>query len=293
MIISKLKRPAAFIASFLLLLSFFAIQPNAAEDNIILHDSGFYASIPIRHDGELLPTEKSALLIEGTTYVPFLAFCEALLPGGSSSWDIDSETASYECTELTVKAPLGENYILANGNCIQGDAPVRMMDESIYVPADIIAVAFGFDVEWTQVSFAVDFITAGGIIEPKVDEYTEEDVLWLARIIYAESCGESFEGKVAVGNVVLNRVENEMFPDTVHDVIFDTRWGVAQFSTVNSPALYGTPDESCFEAAELCLSGLNVGGDALYFANARIASSCWAARHRPYLTQIGNHVFYS
>lgn len=49
------------------------------------------------------------------------------------------------------------------------------------------------------------------------------DLYWLSRIISAESRGESLKGQIAVGNVVLNRVEEDDFPDTIPAVIFDRK----------------------------------------------------------------------
>ena len=56
--------------------------------------------------------------------------------------------------------------------------------------------------------------------------YSENDLYWLSRIIEAEASGESFSGKIAVGNCVLNRVKSSEFPNTIYDVIFDKNHGV-------------------------------------------------------------------
>lgn len=76
----------------------------------------------------------------------------------------------------------------------------------------------------------------------KAGNYNADDLYWLARIISAESRGESLDGKIAVGNVVLNRVASSDFPDTIYGVIFDDRWG-GQFEPVRNGTIYQTPTE--------------------------------------------------
>ena len=97
-------------------------------------------------------------------------------------------------------------------------------------------------------------------------------------------------GKIAVGNVVMNRLNSPMYPNTVHGVIFDRRGGV-QFTPAATGAINRTPDSSCVIAAKLALDAASVVGDSLFF-NVRTLNS-WASRNRPYVTTIGNHAFFS
>lgn len=116
-------------------------------------------------------------------------------------------------------------------------------------------------------------------------------VYWLSRIISAESQGEPLEGKIAVGNVVLNRVKSSEFPNTIYGVIFDDRWG-GQFEPVRNGTIYQTPTEESVEAAKLCLAGTNVVGDSLYFLAPALAQNFWIVENREYVTTIGCHEFY-
>ena len=88
---------------------------------------------------------------------------------------------------------------------------------------------------------------------PKV-KYSEEDLYWLARIISAESRGEPLEGQIAVGNVVLNRVDSDNYPDTIKEVIFDRNHGV-QFEPVENGTVYDDPTPTSVLAAKLALEG--------------------------------------
>ena len=112
----------------------------------------------------------------------------------------------------------------------------------------------------------------------------------LARIIHAEARGESFEGKVAVGAVVLNRIRSPHFPKTISDVIFQKNNRVYQFSPVGDGSFNLEPDETSLEAALQALSGKDPTGGALFFYNPELSSDRWI-RTLPVMTRIGNHVF--
>ena len=77
-----------------------------------------------------------------------------------------------------------------------------------------------------------------------------DDIFWLARIIHAESQGEPYIGKVAAGNVVMNRVNSKQFPNTIYGVIFEYFQGIPQFSPVADGTIYNNPSAECLKAAE-------------------------------------------
>lgn len=121
--------------------------------------------------------------------------------------------------------------------------------------------------------------------------YNEEDLYWLSRIVYAESRGESYEGKLAVANCVLNRVKSSIYPNTVYGVIFDRNYGV-QYQPVANGTIYNTPDEDSIKAAKEALGGKNIIGECLFFFNPVTAQNFWISENREYYTTIGNHAFY-
>ena len=116
-------------------------------------------------------------------------------------------------------------------------------------------------------------------------------VYWLARIVEAEAGGEPFKGKVAVGEVILNRVESDEFPNTIWGVIFDDKFGI-QFEPVANGTIYNTPSSESIKAAKTALNGSNYIGNCLYFLNPTIAQSNWITKNREYYTTISNHEFY-
>lgn len=114
----------------------------------------------------------------------------------------------------------------------------------------------------------------------------EEDVQLLAKIIYAEARGESFEGQVAVGAVVLNRVESPQFPDTIREVIYQP----GQFSAVDDRQIELTPGDQAYQAALAALRGEDPSNGAIFYYNPKTANDNWI-RTRDVVTSIGNHNF--
>lgn len=157
---------------------------------------------------------------------------------------------------------------------------------------------YGYITRSAVIEFQKDSgIRADGIVGPETREklfgisYSDDDLYWLSRIIYAEARGESYAGKVAVGNTVLNRVSSSEFPNTVAGVVFDTKYGV-QYTPAANGTIYNTPDAESVNAAKDALNGVNYVGDSLYFYNHNTAPNAWASKNRPYYTTIGNHTFH-
>lgn len=119
---------------------------------------------------------------------------------------------------------------------------------------------------------------------------SREELMLLARIIHAEARGESFEGQVAIGAVILNRLASPHFPKTIQDVIFQKNKKVYQFSPVGDGSINMKPDEEAVQAAVQALSGRDPTGGALFFYNPDLSSDQWI-RTLPVITRIGNHVF--
>jgi N-acetylmuramoyl-L-alanine amidase len=123
------------------------------------------------------------------------------------------------------------------------------------------------------------------IIEPVVKE---DDLYWLSRIIHAEAKGESAEGRIAVGNVILNRMESDEFPDTVKGVIFQKN----QFSPVSNGSIYNEPTEETLKLAQRVLDGERVvPADVLFFYNPAVVSRDSWVWSREIVDSIGNHNF--
>lgn len=118
--------------------------------------------------------------------------------------------------------------------------------------------------------------------------YTEEEFNLLCRLIEAEAKGESYQGKIAVANVVINRVKDSRFPNTITNVIYAPR----QFSPVSNGAIYNTPSEDSVNAATAALYGevQPEAKDAIYFWAKYVKKSNWIWT-RQLTGIIGNHCF--
>ncbi|OIJ20780.1 hypothetical protein BKP45_08250 [Anaerobacillus alkalidiazotrophicus] len=119
----------------------------------------------------------------------------------------------------------------------------------------------------------------------------QEELEWLARIIYAEARGESLNGQIAVGAVILNRVKSNQFPNNVKEVIFERSHGHYQFSPAGNGALdMAQPNSTNYDAAKRALNGEDPTNGSLYFYNPSKTGDTWV-RSRTVSTIIGNHVF--
>ena len=116
--------------------------------------------------------------------------------------------------------------------------------------------------------------------------YTSADVYLLARCIYGEARGECYEGQVAVGAVVLNRVKSPSFPNTVSGVIYQK----GAFTAVDDGQINLTPNQTAINAAKDAMNGWDPTYGCLYYYNPVTATSQWIFS-RETVTTIGKHVF--
>ncbi len=117
----------------------------------------------------------------------------------------------------------------------------------------------------------------------------ENDAYILAKMISAEARGEPFEGQVAVGAVILNRVKHPSFPNTISGVLYES----GAFSALTDGQYYNEPiAESAHRAADLAIKGWDPSGGAIYYFNPNKTSNAfmWS---RPVITVIGSHKFCS
>lgn len=244
-------------------------------------------------DGER--TEAGALLQNGVTYVPLRFFC-ALMGQNTVTWDSETNTANVKATGLDITAEVGSKYLVVNDRIFYCPEGIKLNSGVMYVPVRAIAKAYGVSVEWesgTAGYAGTVVLTSGGKRAEQASDVYDADVLyWLSRIISSESRGESLEGQIAVGNVVLNRMRSDEFPDTVYDVIFDKKFGV-QFSPTVSGTIYDKPAEISVIAAKICLEGYSISDSILYFLNVSLSSSLWVSNNRTFVMTLGNHSFYS
>lgn len=128
---------------------------------------------------------------------------------------------------------------------------------------------------------AIDEAYVPAVVTGGAVSYTQADLDLMAAIIECEAGGECYEGKIAVGAVIMNRVNSDRFPNTIEEVVYQK----GQFSPAASGKLGRVlargASEACYEAAKDVFNGANTIGDKLFF-------NCGKGQG----IQIGNQHFY-
>ena len=120
----------------------------------------------------------------------------------------------------------------------------------------------------------------------KSQTQTSSDLYLLAKCIHAEARGEPYAGQVAIGAVILNRVNSSKFPNTISGVIYQPY----AFTAVNDGQINLEPNQTAYNAARDALNGWDPSYGALYYYNPKTATSSWIWS-RTVLVTIGNHKF--
>ena len=216
--------------------------------------------------------------------VPYLSAAQVLgafFPEATLSFQDGVFTATGE--NLQFQATVGKAYFSVNQQYYYVPTLVVEQAGALFLPAETLAQSLGCSLP-QEGEGTLTLQKTGELPTPPT--YPEEDLYWLSRAIYSESGNQPMAGRIAVGTVILNRVEDPTFPDTIKEVIFAPR----QFSPVANGTIYLTPDEDSVIAAKLCLDGAREAEECLYFNVTSMVS--WADRSRTYVCTIGDHNFY-
>ena len=115
---------------------------------------------------------------------------------------------------------------------------------------------------------------------------TNTNLNLLARAINGEARGEPYEGQVAVGAVILNRVNDSRFPNTISGVVYQS----GAFDSVSDGQINMAPTTTAIKAAQDALNGWDPSGGCVYFYNPATSTSKWIWS-RPIVKKIGKHNF--
>lgn len=239
----------------------------------------------VRVNGAPMTADPCVTNFSGVCYVSLRAVAQAVLPGAQVSWSKKTAAVS-KSGVLSLTATVGQTYLVANGRYLSIPGGVKMKNDMVLVPLNTLLKAMDATGKWRS-DGSLDITTGSGGILSGDKFYDETDLYWLSRIINAESGNQPLLGKIAVGNVVLNRVEDARFPDTVYGVIYQKN----QFSPAASGTVRRTPNAESVVAAKLCMDGAVALENVLYFN--RVGLKCWAAKNRPFVQTIAGHSFYA
>ena len=131
-------------------------------------------------------------------------------------------------------------------------------------------------------------LAAIGISSTPAVSSSNNDINLLAKIISAEARGEPYNGQVAVGAVIMNRIKHPSFPNTLSGVIYQP----GAFTAIVDGQIHAPIVDSAYRAARDALNGVDPTRGAIYYYNPATAVNQWI-RSRPILVRIGKHVFCS
>lgn len=281
----NLKRKGIFIALVIMvcLSSVFYCEASALTEQLF---------VTVKVNDKCIKMDTEPYIKDGRTYVSVRFVAEAL--GAKVDWvpkeekvligknveekeaktDLNETVASmvYADEKEVIQLVIGSKELVAYGEKKQMDAVAEIVNGRTMVPIRFVSENLDCDVKWDELTYSVLINKEGVVIPEQCIEnrgYTDEDLLWLARIVHVEVKGLSVNGRVAVANVVLNRVKSPKFPNTVYDVIFAS----GQFPPVKKAGFKElVPSKNCFIAAKMALHGINNVENCLYFNNVPFKS---------------------
>ncbi len=275
-----MKKRFLCIALLLVLLSVSFAIPTAGEE-------------PDREFVSAGGKQLTIVRFDGTQYISLNALCMCL---GETKAVFEKQdglvSVSLTKGDLSAYAKEGQHYVTANGRYLYSDSPNLYRNRVLYVPFASAVKAVGGAIasikngDHRLVTNDSSAIAAGEAF------YDADEVLWLARIIHAESGNQPLAGKIAVGTVVMNRVDSPKYPNTIYSVIFDKKYGV-QFTPSENGTVWCEPSRESVLAAKCVLDGYRTDPDILYFMNEDTAVSTWISDNCDYAFTIADHSFWS
>ena len=274
--------------TFALAILFVAMSVSQVSAKNAATVDGYEIPVDIKVNGVYLGEGMKGYLENDTVYVPLISVSRALGANvmKDSFFKRTSISGNGRCLVLFDDKP----YNLLNGT-FTFFKPLSE-DGTLYVTARFIADMFGASISWDSYRYEVN-LTLDGYTVPKEyveTRYNDEDLLWLSRIVYCEAGSVSIDAKIMVANVILNRRESPQFPNTIREVICDTRFGI-QFPPSQSDIIYRTANTHTILACKVALNGVMLVPDCKYFSYTSDNFS-WVYENCTLYTTIGNQAFY-
>ena len=123
-------------------------------------------------------------------------------------------------------------------------------------------------------------------IPSQVNGISKSDINLMVHVVNGEARGEPFKGQVAIAAVILNRLKDSRFPNTIPGIVYQP----GAFTCVSDGQINLQPKQSCYRAVMKALHGADPSQGAVYYYNPATATSSWIWS-RPEITQIGQHIF--
>ena len=252
----------------------------------------FFAPVCITVNGDYVNSQNRGYLKSGVTMVSLRDIGDIFR--ASVGWNEKTSTATVQTDTKNIAVTKNKKTATVNGKNVTLDMGAAIVKDRIYVPLRFLSETLGAAVTWDASAITAHITSDNAAVPAHLTgdaPYTSDELYWLSRIVSAESSGEPNQGKVAVANVVLNRVKSNDFPNTIYGVIFDRKYGV-QFTPVSNGTIYQNPTTDSIIAAKRALLGEDISRQCLYFLNPKTATNSWIVKNRKFYKRIGNHDFY-
>lgn len=281
-IINKIIRVNVFVFVLFYVIIAMSSIVNAINEQIF---------ITVKVNGNYINMDSRPYIKDDRTFVSIRFIAEAL--GADVEWvDEEKKAIVTFCPEIPEEAVVdktivgligdknkivelyaGNNEIVINGEKKLIDTSVEITNDRTMVPLRFISENLDCSVEWDELTYSVlvnkpDAAISADCIGDM--PYTDDDIIWLARIVTVEGRGLPLDGKLAIANVVLNRKKSSRFPSSIYDVIF----APGQFPPAHKVGFKeSVPTRECVIAAKMALEGINNIEDCMFFNNAPFKST--------------------
>lgn len=219
----------------------------------------------------------TGLMLVGVTLSFPVSFIKLMTDSQNPSRITAAEHLSQKPSVATI-TPDDQNNSISGKETQSIGQTAQKLDQSIQTQAKPPVAVKNTQVSWTPNKQPAP-------VQRRSDR-NKTNIYLLARVIHAEARGEPLEGQVAVGAVLLNRLQDKRFPKTLSQIVFKH----GEFCTVRDGQVWMTPSSQAIRAARLAASGWDPTGGAVYFYNPAKTTSRWIWS-RPVVNKIGNHFF--
>jgi len=237
---------------------------------MMLAGMSFASEILVSVNTQLLNHDDMVIYESGKAYGLVSEFTERM--GVEVKWLQTAKMAVLTINDDYVSFQMDSNIVLVNNVNFEMNGNAFLKEGRLYVPLDTLLDKLGAKYTWDEKLLHAQITGEKLTVDPaevRKTNFTPEDVLWLARIINAETRGGTLDKKIAVANVVLNRVASPRFPNTIYEVIYQR----GQFPPAYKSGFATIePIELSVIAAKRALMGVVVAKNCLFFNNRPFTS---------------------
>lgn len=237
---------------------------------MITSSLAFANEITLSFNGQTVENEDTIILKDGILYASVSKLFDPM--GIHVNWLDKAKLVSINDGDKYVSFKVDDSMVIINNEVDNAPNATFVENGVSYVPFEYLMAFFPetytYDSQFLKVDIMTERLDPSKVIAKSL-AYTDEDVLWLARIVDVEARDGSVIKKIAVANVVLNRVKDERFPNTVYDVIYAS----GQFPPAHKSGFATSePSMNSFIAVKRALEGENNVETCLYFNNRPFSS---------------------